>query len=60
MDSPRSAQQPLQVPSDDFERVYRAELPVVWRFVARLGVATASLEDVVHEVFITAWQRGAC
>lgn len=57
MDSPASSQRKQGVPASDFERVYRAELPVVWRFVSRLGVAQASLEDLVHEVFITAWQR---
>lgn len=41
----------------DFDRLYEAEFDYVWSTLRRLGVAAAHLEDVAHEVFITAWKR---
>jgi RNA polymerase sigma-70 factor (ECF subfamily) len=40
-----------------FERLYASELPVVYGFLARLGARTADLEDLTHDVFITALRR---
>jgi RNA polymerase sigma-70 factor (ECF subfamily) len=42
---------------DEFQRLYEAELDYVWASLRRLGVPQASLEDVCHDVFITAWKR---
>jgi RNA polymerase sigma-70 factor (ECF subfamily) len=41
----------------DWEEVYRANFKPVWRFLARLGVRPEHLEDVTHEVFLTAFRR---
>jgi RNA polymerase sigma-70 factor (ECF subfamily) len=42
---------------DELQRLYEAELDYVWASLRRLGVPQASLEDVCHDVFITAWKR---
>jgi RNA polymerase sigma-70 factor (ECF subfamily) len=42
---------------DEFQRLYEAELDYVWASLRRLGVPNASLEDVCHDVFVTAWRR---
>lgn len=41
----------------DFNRLYEAEFDYVWSTLRRLGIPDAHLEDVAHEVFITAWRR---
>jgi RNA polymerase sigma-70 factor (ECF subfamily) len=41
----------------DFQRLYEAELDYVWASLRRLGVPTSSLEDLCHDVFVTAWRR---
>jgi RNA polymerase sigma-70 factor (ECF subfamily) len=40
-----------------FESVYRAEFKPVWRMISRLGVQPASVQDLVHDVFLTAHRR---
>jgi RNA polymerase sigma-70 factor (ECF subfamily) len=42
---------------DEFQRLYEAELDYVWASLRRLGVPPASLEDICHDVFITAWKK---
>lgn len=41
----------------DFEKVFAESSPLVWRTLARLGVARADLPDVCQEVFITVHRR---
>jgi RNA polymerase sigma-70 factor (ECF subfamily) len=41
----------------DFNRLYEAELDYVWASLRRLGVPSASLEDICHDVFVTAWRK---
>ena len=41
----------------DIARLYEAHARQVWRTLARLGVATAGVEDAVQDVFLTAHQR---
>lgn len=50
---------PDRVPAHacDFERIYRSEVEAVWRFIARLGISAADVEDLVHNVFFTAFGR---
>ena len=40
-----------------FEAIFEAELPYVWTSLRRLGVHTRDLEDVVHEVFLRAYEN---
>ncbi len=40
-----------------FDEVYRQELKGVWRVLASLGVAPAEIEDLVHDVFLTAYRK---
>lgn len=40
-----------------FDDVYREFFPFVWRSARRLGVAEASLDDVVQEVFVIVHRR---
>jgi RNA polymerase sigma-70 factor (ECF subfamily) len=42
---------------DGFSAVYRAEFPCVVNFLRRLGVHPADLEDLTHDVFLTALRR---
>jgi RNA polymerase sigma-70 factor (ECF subfamily) len=42
-----------------FNRLYEAEFDYVWNSLRRLGVASAHLEDVAHDVFVTAWKKWA-
>lgn len=37
-------------------RLYAAHFRDVWRWVASLGVRPADLRDVVHDVFVAAWE----
>lgn len=41
----------------DFDELYRAHFPYVWRTLRRLGVPPADLEDVTHEVFVVVHRR---
>ncbi len=43
--------------SPTFESVYRAEFKPVWRVLARLGIPAGSVEDLVHDVFLTAHRK---
>jgi RNA polymerase sigma-70 factor (ECF subfamily) len=43
--------------SADFHQLYEAELDYVWTSLRRLGVPSASVEDLAHDVFITAWKK---
>lgn len=40
-----------------WESLYAQHFKAVWRFLARLGVRPAELEDLAHEVFLTAFRR---
>jgi RNA polymerase sigma-70 factor (ECF subfamily) len=42
---------------DDFEEIYRAHFPYVWRALRRLGILPADIEDVVHDVFVIVHRR---
>jgi RNA polymerase sigma-70 factor (ECF subfamily) len=42
-----------------FEEVYRLEFKPVWRAMACLGVPAAHVEDLVHDVFVTAYRKWA-
>lgn len=41
----------------DIAKLYEAHARQVWRTLLRLGVASASVEDAVQDVFLTAHQR---
>jgi RNA polymerase sigma-70 factor (ECF subfamily) len=41
----------------DFDDVYRAHFPYVWRSLRRLGVAAADVEDLTHEVFVVVHRK---
>ncbi|MDP2269163.1 MAG: sigma-70 family RNA polymerase sigma factor [Archangium sp.] len=41
----------------DIARLYAAHARQVWRTLVRLGVPTATVEDAVQDVFLTAHQR---
>ncbi|MFT3710272.1 MAG: sigma-70 family RNA polymerase sigma factor [Archangium sp.] len=43
--------------SADIAALYDAHARRVWRMIARLGVSPAHIEDVVQDVFLTAYQR---
>lgn len=43
-----------------FGRLYAEGCARVWRLLGRLGVAPEHLEDVAHDVFVTAWRRREC
>jgi RNA polymerase sigma-70 factor (ECF subfamily) len=40
-----------------FPAIFHSLAPVVWRFLRRLGVAEAEIEDVCQEVFLTVHDR---
>jgi RNA polymerase sigma-70 factor (ECF subfamily) len=54
---------PRRVPGEsdpgasEFDELYRAQFPYVWRTLARLGVAPADVEDLVHDVFVVVHRR---
>lgn len=56
METPAAAQSPSAMHAS-FEVVYRAEFKAVWRLLVRLGVASASVEDLVHDVFMVAHRK---
>lgn len=56
MESTAPAQHPSGM-SPTFESVYRAEFKPVWRVLARLGIPPGSVEDLVHDVFLTAHRK---
>ncbi|WP_394845464.1 sigma-70 family RNA polymerase sigma factor [Pendulispora brunnea] len=41
----------------EFEQIYRAEFRAVWAFLHRLGARSAALDDLTHDVFVTAYAR---
>jgi RNA polymerase sigma-70 factor (ECF subfamily) len=41
----------------DIERLYAAELPAVYGFLVRSGVRGPEVQDLAHEVFVTAIRR---
>ena len=47
----------MQPEVPDIARLYEAHARQVWRTLLRLGVAPASVEDAVQDVFLTAHQR---
>lgn len=40
-----------------FEAAYRGEFRPVWRFVSRLTPTASTVEDLVHDVFLTAHRK---
>ncbi|MGC4121608.1 MAG: sigma-70 family RNA polymerase sigma factor [Myxococcales bacterium] len=40
-----------------FQAVYQAEFTYVWNTLRRLGVRSADLQDVAHDVFVIAYRR---
>src|SRR5688500_6597311 len=40
-----------------FQSVYQAEVSYVWESLRRLGVHPADIEDLAHDVFVTAYDR---
>lgn len=43
----------------DFRAVYRAEFQYVFRSLRRLGVRSADIEDLAHDVFLAVYRRWA-
>jgi RNA polymerase sigma-70 factor (ECF subfamily) len=41
----------------DFSRLFRAEFAYVWASLRRLGVRTADVEDVAHDVFMQVYAK---
>jgi len=41
----------------EFEALYDSQVGFVWRNARRLGVADATLDDVVQDVFLVALRR---
>jgi RNA polymerase sigma factor (sigma-70 family) len=52
-----STELPARAMPPTFEAVYRAEFKAVWRLITRLGVQPALVEDLVHDVFLTAHKK---
>ncbi len=51
---------PASAPSPDaFRAVYRDEFGYVWASLQRLGVRGPELQDLAHDVFVTAFKRWA-
>jgi RNA polymerase sigma-70 factor (ECF subfamily) len=48
---------PTSQPQLDFESIFDREFAYVWRALARLGVRTADLEDLTHEVFLRVYRE---
>src|SRR5512144_175932 len=58
MDSRGSAQDASKM-QGSFEAAYRGEFKPVWRFVSRLTPEAGPVEDLVHDVFLTAHRKWA-
>src|SRR5262245_28756338 len=43
--------------TEQFRAIYRAGFEFVWAVARRFGVPPAALDDVVQEVFLTAYRR---
>lgn len=62
---PRPRLQPEAAPEgalptrSDFDALYRAHAPFVWRSLRRLGVREAALDDATQEVFVVVHRRFA-
>lgn len=41
----------------DFDAWYEAHFDYVWRSLKRLGIRSADLPDVTHDVFVVAWRQ---
>ena len=41
----------------EFTAIYEQEFTAVWRFLRRLGVAEAAVDDLCHDTFLLAWKR---
>src|ERR1043165_9137612 len=54
---PRRSVRDGEVEVGDFDDLYRAQFPYVWRTLRRLGVAPADIEDLVHDVFVVVHRR---
>jgi RNA polymerase sigma-70 factor (ECF subfamily) len=55
--TPASAAPGASWPHGDFKRLYQAEFAYVWRALRRLGARGSDAEDMVHDVFLTAFKR---
>ena len=49
--------QPPPPPAPDFRAVFESESAYVWHSLRHLGVRDADLEDLTHDVLITAYRR---
>lgn len=47
----------MEKPPAKFHKLYVAELAYVLRSLRRLGVDAADVEDLAHDVFVTAYRR---
>ena len=56
---PLIATEPTTVGGVAFDVLYQDHLHYVWTTLRRLGVVSADLEDVAHEVFVTVHRRRA-
>jgi RNA polymerase sigma-70 factor (ECF subfamily) len=54
---PRRSPREGDTGTGEFDDLYRAEFPYVWRTLRRLGVAPADIEDLVHDVFVVVHKR---
>jgi RNA polymerase sigma-70 factor (ECF subfamily) len=58
---PEAVPEPAGTPPTraDFDALYRAHAPFVWRSLRRLGVREAALDDATQEVFVVVHRRFA-
>ncbi len=56
---PRPARADAPPTRADFDALYRAHAPFVWRSLRRLGVREAALDDATQEVFVVVHRRFA-
>jgi len=54
---PGRAQTDGDLGTRDFDEVYRAHFPYVWRTLRRLGVNERDVEDLAHDVFVVVHRR---
>lgn len=45
------------LPVAEFQGIYREEFGYVWNALQRLGIRGADLQDLTHDVFVTAYRR---